>query len=121
MIHERHGVSYNDLAKWGGFSGCLPVARRVLGRNADLRPGTLRLTLRLEDPLADFLGASLQTGGEIVLQVFDFRPAAIIEHLQLTQPVFATTAAYGHFGRELPDFTWERTDRVDVLRKAAGV
>ncbi|MFI6476272.1 methionine adenosyltransferase domain-containing protein, partial [Streptomyces sp. NPDC050516] len=54
-------------------------------------------------------------------QVFDLRPAAIIRDLDLLRPIYAQTAAYGHFGRELPDFTWERTDRVDALRSAAGV
>ncbi|MEU6070936.1 methionine adenosyltransferase [Streptomyces sp. NPDC047082] len=54
-------------------------------------------------------------------EVFDLRPAAIIRDLDLLRPIYAQTAAYGHFGRELPDFTWERTDRVDALRKAAGL
>ena len=56
-----------------------------------------------------------------VLEVFDLRPAAIIRDLDLLRPIYAQTARYGHFGRELPDFTWERTDRADALRKAAGV
>ncbi|HZX39146.1 MAG TPA: methionine adenosyltransferase [Streptomyces sp.] len=56
-----------------------------------------------------------------VTEVFDLRPAAIIRDLDLLRPVYAQTAAYGHFGRELPDFTWERTDRADDLRRAAGI
>ena len=56
-----------------------------------------------------------------VLEVFDLRPAAIIRDLDLLRPIYALTAAYGHFGRELPEFTWERTDRVDALKAAAGV
>ncbi len=56
-----------------------------------------------------------------VLEVFDLRPAAIIRDLNLLRPIYAQTAAYGHFGRELPDFTWERTDRADALRAAAGI
>jgi S-adenosylmethionine synthetase len=56
-----------------------------------------------------------------VQEVFDLRPAAIIRDLDLLRPIYAQTAAYGHFGRELPDFTWERTDRVDALKAAAGV
>ncbi|GHG21766.1 methionine adenosyltransferase [Streptomyces filamentosus] len=55
-----------------------------------------------------------------VEEVFDLRPAAIIRDLDLLRPIYAQTAAYGHFGRELPDFTWERTDRADALRSAAG-
>ncbi|MFE2339390.1 methionine adenosyltransferase [Streptomyces sp. NPDC059431] len=53
-------------------------------------------------------------------EVFDLRPAAIIRDLDLLRPIYAQTAAYGHFGRELPDFTWERTDRAERLRVAAG-
>jgi S-adenosylmethionine synthetase len=56
-----------------------------------------------------------------VTEVFDLRPAAIIRDLDLLRPIFAATAAYGHFGRELPDFTWEHTNRADVLKTAAGV
>ncbi|CAL9640405.1 methionine adenosyltransferase [Streptomyces werraensis] len=54
-------------------------------------------------------------------EVFDLRPAAIVRDLDLLRPIYAQTAAYGHFGRELPDFTWERTDRVQPLRDAAGL
>jgi S-adenosylmethionine synthetase len=56
-----------------------------------------------------------------IRDVFDLRPQAIIDDLDLLRPVYAQTAAYGHFGRELPEFTWERTDRVDALRAAAGL
>ncbi len=56
-----------------------------------------------------------------VLEVFDLRPAAIIRDLDLLRPIYAKTAAYGHFGRELPEFTWERTDRAEALKAAAGV
>ncbi|MEU3838534.1 methionine adenosyltransferase [Streptomyces sp. NPDC028635] len=54
-------------------------------------------------------------------EVFDLRPAAIIRDLDLLRPIYAQTAAYGHFGRELPDFTWERTDRATRLKAAAGL
>ena len=57
---------------------------------------------------------------EAVTAVFDLRPAAIIRDLDLLRPIYAQTAAYGHFGRELPDFTWERTDKVEALKAAAG-
>ena len=53
-----------------------------------------------------------------VLRVFDLRPAAIVHDLKLKRPIFTRTAAYGHFGRELPDFTWETTDRADALAAA---
>jgi S-adenosylmethionine synthetase len=58
---------------------------------------------------------------DAVLQVFDLRPAAIIRDLDLLRPIYAQTAAYGHFGREEPDFSWERTDRAEALRSAAGL
>jgi len=56
-----------------------------------------------------------------IREVFDLRPAAIIRDLDLLRPIYAQTASYGHFGRELPDFSWEKTDRVDALRSAAGL
>jgi S-adenosylmethionine synthetase len=56
-----------------------------------------------------------------IRDVFDLRPAAIIRDLKLLRPIYAATASYGHFGRELPEFTWEVTDRVDDLRTAAGL
>jgi len=58
---------------------------------------------------------------EIVQAEFDMRPAAIIRQLDLLRPIYRQTAAYGHFGRELPDFTWERTDRVESLKSRAGL
>jgi S-adenosylmethionine synthetase len=57
----------------------------------------------------------------IAQEEFDMRPAAIIKTLDLLRPIYRQTAAYGHFGRELPDFTWERKDRVESLRKRAGL
>ena len=58
---------------------------------------------------------------DAVGEVFDLRPAAIIRDLDLLRPIYAATSAYGHFGRELPDFTWERTDRVEDLRTITGL
>ena len=55
---------------------------------------------------------------EAVLSVFDLRPAAIIRDLELLRPIYSLTSAYGHFGRELPEFAWERTDRVEALQSA---
>ncbi|WP_026119826.1 methionine adenosyltransferase [Nocardiopsis ganjiahuensis] len=56
-----------------------------------------------------------------VKEVFDLRPAAIVRDLDLLRPIYSKTAAYGHFGRELPEFTWERTDRAAALRSFVGV
>jgi len=57
----------------------------------------------------------------IVNEVFDLRPKEMIEYLDLLRPIYRKTACYGHFGREDPDFTWERTNRVEELREAAGL
>jgi S-adenosylmethionine synthetase len=58
---------------------------------------------------------------QLVEEVFDLRPKAIIQQLNLLRPIYKATAAYGHFGRELPDFTWERTDKAEELKSAAGI
>jgi len=58
---------------------------------------------------------------ELVAEHFDLRPGAIIRDLDLTRPIYAKTACYGHFGRDDRDFTWERTDKADALREAAGL
>jgi len=58
---------------------------------------------------------------EIVREVFDLRPKGIVQELDLLRPIYAKTAAYGHFGRELPEFTWERTDKAEALKAAAGL
>ncbi len=58
---------------------------------------------------------------ELVREVFDMRPAAIIEQLDLLRPIYLKTAAYGHFGRELPEFTWEKTDKAALLKQKGGL
>jgi S-adenosylmethionine synthetase len=58
---------------------------------------------------------------EIVNEHFDLRPASIIKDLDLLRPIYLKTASYGHFGRELPEFNWEKLDKVDELREAAGL
>jgi S-adenosylmethionine synthetase len=57
---------------------------------------------------------------DAVMGTFDLRPAAIIRDLNLLRPIYSATASYGHFGRELPDFTWEKTDRAAALKEAAS-
>jgi S-adenosylmethionine synthetase len=59
--------------------------------------------------------------GQAVKECFDLRPSAVIERLDLLRPIYRKTAAHGHFGRQEPEFTWERTDYVDVLRERAGL
>src|SRR5678809_1587433 len=56
-----------------------------------------------------------------VRATFSLKPASIIRELDLLRPIYEKTAAYGHFGRSEPEFTWERTDRADALRQAAGL
>jgi S-adenosylmethionine synthetase len=135
--------TYGGSARHGGgaFSGNDPskvdrtaaYAMRWVAKNA-VAAG---LADRLEVQVAYAIGAAspvglyVETFGtghlpdasiiEAIREVFDLRPAAIIRDLDLLRPIYSATAAYGHFGRELPDFTWERTDRVDALRAAAGV
>ena len=58
---------------------------------------------------------------DAVRKIFDLRPAAIIRDLDLRRPISSKTAAYGHFGREDEDFTWERTDKADLLKKELGL
>ena len=57
---------------------------------------------------------------KLVRITFPLKPAALIKHLNLRRPIFRKTAAYGHFGRDDPDFTWEKTDMVEILQKEAG-
>ena len=58
---------------------------------------------------------------ELVREHFDLTPKGIIEHLNLRRPIYRKTAAFGHFGRDEPEFTWERTDKASALKAAAGV
>jgi S-adenosylmethionine synthetase len=74
--------------------------------------------------MIDFMGTGIIPKvrvQEIVNDVFDLRPAAIIEYLDLLRPIYKKTSAYGHFGRNEPEFTWEKTNMVDVLRDKAGI
>jgi len=58
---------------------------------------------------------------ELVLRHFDLRPKGIVQMLDLLRPIYRRTAAYGHFGRELPEFSWEKTDKAAVLAAEAGL
>jgi S-adenosylmethionine synthetase len=74
--------------------------------------------------MIDMMGTGLipkERVKEIVREVFDLRPAAIIEHLDLLRPIYRKTAAYGHFGRNEPEFTWENTQISSILREKAGI
>lgn len=74
--------------------------------------------------MIDFMGTGIipkARAQEIVNAVFDLRPAAIIEYLDLLRPIYKKTSAYGHFGRNEPEFTWEKTNMVDMLREKASL
>jgi S-adenosylmethionine synthetase len=74
--------------------------------------------------MVDFMGTgkvSESVARQIVDDVFDLRPAAIIEKLDLLRPIYRKTSAYGHFGRNDPDFSWEKTDMADIIRQKAGI
>ncbi|HEY6774446.1 MAG TPA: methionine adenosyltransferase domain-containing protein, partial [Oxalicibacterium sp.] len=58
---------------------------------------------------------------QLVQEHFDLRPKGIVQMLDLLRPIYGKTAAYGHFGREEPEFSWERTDKAQALRAAAGL
>ncbi len=135
--------TYGGAARHGGgaFSGKDPskvdrsgaYAMRWVAKNAVAAGLAERLEVQVAYAIgvARPVGLYVETFGtgkvsnevitEAIRQVFDLRPQAIIEHLDLLRPIYRQTAAYGHFGRELADFTWERTDRADELRRAAGL
>jgi S-adenosylmethionine synthetase len=134
--------TYGGMARHGGgaFSGKDPskvdrsasYAMRWVAKNV-VAAGLAR---RCEVQVAYAIGASHPVGLYVetfgtetvpldrlqaaILEVFDLRPAAIVRDLNLLRPIYSRTAAYGHFGRELADFTWERTDRVLDLHSALG-
>ncbi|GAB3599202.1 methionine adenosyltransferase [Microbacterium tumbae] len=135
--------TYGGAARHGGgaFSGKDPskvdrsgaYAMRWVAKNAVAAGLADRLEVQVAYAIgvAHPVGLYVETFGtgridddaitKAISEVFDLRPQAIIEELDLLRPIYAQTAAYGHFGRELPDFTWERTDRAEELRRAAGV
>ena len=134
--------TYGGMARHGGgaFSGKDPskvdrsaaYAMRWVAKNVVAAGLAKRCEAQVAYAIgkAQPVGVFIQTFGtgtvpdeqiqQAVLEVFDLRPAAIIRDLDLLRPIYAETAAYGHFGRELPEFTWESTDRADALKAAVG-
>jgi S-adenosylmethionine synthetase len=135
--------TYGGMARHGGgaFSGKDPskvdrsaaYAMRWVAKNVVAAGLAARCEVQVAYAIgkAEPVGLFVETFGtaavdperieQAIGSVFDLRPAAIIRDLDLLRPIYAQTAAYGHFGRELPDFTWERTDRVEALRAAVGL
>jgi S-adenosylmethionine synthetase len=133
--------TYGGMARHGGgaFSGKDPskvdrsaaYAMRWVAKNVVAAGLATRCEIQVAYAIgkADPVGLFVETFGtetvpvdritDAVLATFDLRPAAIIRALDLTRPIYALTAAYGHFGRELPEFTWERTEHAEGLRKLA--
>ena len=130
--------SYGGTARHGGgaFSGKDPskvdrsaayaarwVAKNIVAAGlADRCEVQVAYAIGVADPVSlmvDTFGTGKISDRDIAMAVtatFDLRPKAIIKHLDLLKPIYSKTAAYGHFGRELPGFTWEMTDKVDILR-----
>ena len=135
--------TYGGMGRHGGgcFSGkdpskvdrsaayaCRYIAKNVVAAGlADRCEVQLSYAIGVPDPMAVFVD-TFGTGkipdekiSGLIRKLFPLRPAEIIEHLELKRPIYKKTAAYGHFGRNDPDFTWEKTDKAAGLRTAAGL
>ena len=134
--------TYGGMARHGGgaFSGKDPskvdrsaayamrwVAKNVVAAGlADKVELQVAYAIGVAKPVAVFVECfgtekvEVESIQKAVMETFDLRPAAIIRDLDLKRPIFSKTSTYGHFGRELPEFSWEKTDRVGALREAAG-
>jgi S-adenosylmethionine synthetase len=104
---------------------CRYIAKNIVAAGlAEKCELQIAYTIGRADPVSVLVGAystGVVSSGElteIVRKQFDLRPAAIIERLDLLRPIYRKTTNYGHFGRELPEFTWEKTDAVEDLKKA---
>jgi len=134
--------TYGGMARHGGgaFSGKDPskvdrsaayamrwVAKNVVAAGlADKVELQVAYAIGVAKPVAVFVECfgtekvEVESIQKAVMETFDLRPAAIIRDLDLKRPIFSKTSAHGHFGRELPEFSWEKTDRAGALREAAG-
>ena len=134
--------TYGGMARHGGgaFSGKDPskvdrsaayamrwVAKNVVAAGlADKVELQVAYAIGVAKPVAVFVECfgtekvEVESIQKAVMETFDLRPAAIIRDLDLKRPIFSKTSTYGHFGRELPEFSWEKTDRAGALREAAG-
>jgi S-adenosylmethionine synthetase len=135
--------TYGGAARHGGgaFSGKDPskvdrsaaYAMRWVAKNVVASGAADRAEVQVAYAIgvANPVGIYLETFGtekvataaieKAIRDIFDLRPRAIVEHLDLLRPIYSKTAAYGHFGRELPEFSWEKLDRVDALRSALNL
>ncbi|MFM1994960.1 MAG: hypothetical protein RLZZ610_477 [Actinomycetota bacterium] len=135
--------TYGGAARHGGgaFSGKDPskvdrsaaYAMRWVAKNVVASGAADRAEVQVAYAIgvANPVGVYLETFGtakvdpakieEAIREVFDLRPRAIVEQLQLLRPIYSKTAAYGHFGRELPEFSWEKLDKVEAIRSHLNV
>lgn len=135
--------TYGGMGRHGGgaFSGKDPskvdrsgaymaryIAKNVVAAGlAEKCEVQIAYTIGVAEPvsvLVDTFGTGKFPNGrisELIRKHFNMKPAAIIEHLNLKRPIYRKTAAYGHFGRSDPDFTWEKTDKAEALKKDAGL
>ena len=135
--------TYGGMSRHGGgcFSGkdpskvdrsaayaCRYVAKNLVAAGLADKVGIqVAYAIGVAEPIAisiNTFGTGKISNDDIIKLVrnhFDLRPQAIVEELDLLRPIYAATAAFGHFGREEPNFTWERTDKADSLREAAGL
>jgi S-adenosylmethionine synthetase len=135
--------TYGGAARHGGgaFSGKDPskvdrsaaYAMRWVAKNVVASGAAARAEVQVAYAIgvANPVGIYLETFGtenvataaieQAIRDIFDLRPRAIVETLDLLRPIYSKTAAYGHFGRELPEFSWEKLDRVDALRSALNL
>ena len=104
---------------------CRYIAKNIIAAGlAERCEIQVAYTIGRAEPVSVKVGAfstgvvSSQELTEIVKKEFDLRPAAIIERLNLLRPIYRKTSNYGHFGRERPEFVWEKTDMVEALKKA---
>ena len=135
--------TYGGMGRHGGgaFSGKDPskvdrsaaYAARHVAKNVVAAGLSSRCEVQVAYAIgvADPVSVSVDTFGTAIIdeekismliqETFDLKPASIIQRLNLLRPIYRQTAAYGHFGRELYDFTWEKTDYAGELRKKAGI
>ncbi len=135
--------TYGGYARHGGgcFSGkdaskvdrCAAYAARYIAKNlvaaglADKCEVQLSYSIGVAKPVSIYVNTfgtakiAEEKISELALKHFPVKPRDIIDHLKLKRPIYKKTAAYGHFGRNDPDFTWEKTDKVDILKKEAYV
>ncbi len=127
FICHNSGKDPSKVDRSGAYA-CRYIAKNIVAAGlAEKCEVQLAYTIGVAEPvsvLVESFGTNKVPNekiSELVRKHFPLKPADIIKHLQLLRPIYKKTAAYGHFGRDEPEFTWERTDKAEVLRKDAGL